>query len=229
MTKDAYLSNWQACDPAGHKVLKGAACYLEPYDEADHLTGLFGAVAGPDNEDIWQFMPLGPFDNSATFAQALTYTREHVGWKTMVIRCVDTREIRGMASYMRSRPEHGSVEVGCIAFGKQLKRTREATEAMFIMMCHVFDELGYRRYEWKCNNSNDASKDAALRFGFVFEGAFRKDMVVRGCSRDTAWYSITDDEWPAVKIMFQAWLKPENFDENGKQLEKLSAFKLNEA
>lgn len=225
MAIEANLSNWQPCNKAGENSLAGMFCDLEPYSDAEHLAGLFDAVAGPGNEDIWRFMPLGPFENSAAFAQALAYTREHVGWKTMVIRCVKTQTIKGMASYMRSRPEHGSVEVGCIAFGKKLQRTRAATEAMYMMMSHVFDDLGYRRYEWKCNNANDASKNAALRFGFIFEGVFRKDMVVRGCNRDTAWYSITDDEWPTVNAMFQAWLKPENFDENGNQLQKLAACK----
>ncbi|WP_262693747.1 GNAT family N-acetyltransferase [Kordiimonas aquimaris] len=228
MTKDTRFSNWQPCKTPGETNLVGVSSCLEPYSDADHLTGLFEAVAGPGNDDIWQYMPLGPFENSEAFAQALAYTRQHIGWKTMVIKCTATQTIRGMASYMRLRPEHGSVEVGCIAFGKKLKRTFAATEAMFLMMCHVFDDLGYRRYEWKCNNANDASKNAAVRFGFVFEGVFRNDMIVHGASRDTAWYSITDDEWPAVKAMFQAWLKPENFDQHGNQLQKLSTFKVSE-
>jgi RimJ/RimL family protein N-acetyltransferase len=117
---------------------------------------------------------------------------------------------------------HGSVEVGCVAFGDALKRTREATEAMYLMAAHVFDELGYRRYEWKCNNGNAASKCAAKRFGFIYEGVFRNDMVVRGENRDTAWFAMTDGDWPQIKAGFEAWLASDNFDAGGQQKTKLT-------
>lgn len=130
-----------------------------------------------------------------------------------------------MASYMRIREAHGSVEIGCVAFSHRLQRTTRATEALTLMAQHVFDELGYRRYEWKGNNANLASKRAAERFGFTFEGVFRNDMVVKGESRDTAWYSIIDSEWPVVRAALHAWLAATNFDGHGRQRQRLESFR----
>ena len=128
----------------------------------------------------------------------------------------------GMASYMRIRPEHGSAEVGFVCFSKAMQRTPAATEAMYLMARHLFDDLGYRRYEWKCDNANEKSRRAAERLGFAFEGVFRQDMVMKGRNRDTAWYSMLDTEWPAAKAAFEAWLAPENFDGEGRQRNKLA-------
>ena len=130
-----------------------------------------------------------------------------------------------MAGYMRIREKHGSAEIGCVAFGRDLRRSPEATEAMSLMASHIFDELGYRRYEWKCHNGNAASRRAAKRFGFKFEGVFRNDMVVRGKNRDTAWFAMTDEDWPANKSAFEAWLSPSNFDAAGQQKKKLESFR----
>ena len=127
----------------------------------------------------------------------------------------------GWASLMRIEPRHGVIEVGNVVFSPALQRSRAATEAMYLMASHVFDHLGYRRYEWKCNAENAASRRAALRLGFTFEGIFRQHMVVRGRSRDTAWYSLLDGEWPARKRAFEAWLDPSNFDGEGRQLVSL--------
>jgi RimJ/RimL family protein N-acetyltransferase len=118
-------------------------------------------------------------------------------------------------------PEHGSIEIGHIWFGASLRRSSAATEAIYLLAAHAFDELGYRRLEWKCNALNQASRRAAERFGFAFEGVFRHHMVVKGRNRDTAWYAITDDEWPAVRDAFEAWLSPENFDQTGRQRSRL--------
>ncbi|VAW07153.1 Acetyltransferase, GNAT family, partial [hydrothermal vent metagenome] len=136
-------------------------------------------------------------------------------------RAVDTGAVLGMASYMRIRPEAGSVEIGCIVFSGALQKTPAATEAMYLMARHIFDDLGYRRYEWKCNDENAASKSAAERLGFQFEGVFRQDMVVKGENRDTAWFSVLDSEWPEVKAGLNAWLAPENFDADGRQRRSL--------
>jgi RimJ/RimL family protein N-acetyltransferase len=122
---------------------------------------------------------------------------------------------------MRLRPEHGSVEIGCVVFGKALQKTRGATEAIYLMAKHAFSDLGYRRFEWKCDNDNADSKNAALRFGFEFEGVFRNDMVMKGRNRDTAWFSIIDTDWPIVKAGFETWLSAQNFDENGRQISSL--------
>lgn len=130
-----------------------------------------------------------------------------------------------MASYTRIREAHGSVEAGCVAFSHRLQRTAHATEALTLMARHVFDDLGYRRYEWKCHDANAASKRCAERFGFQFEGLFRNDMVVKGESRDTAWYSIIDAEWPALRAALAAWLAPANFAAAGRQRQPLAAFR----
>ena len=127
----------------------------------------------------------------------------------------------GWASLMRIKPAHGVIEVGNVLFSPALQRTRAATEAMYLMAAHVFDHLGYRRYEWKCNALNEASRRAALRLGFTFEGIFRQHMVVKDCSRDTAWFAMLDHEWPERKRAFEAWLEPGNFDEQGKQRRQL--------
>ncbi len=126
-----------------------------------------------------------------------------------------------MASYMRIRQEHGSAEVGFVLFGARLQRTAAATEAMYLMARHLFEDLGYRRYEWKCDDDNAASKRAADRLGFTFEGVFRNDMVVKGRSRDTAWFSMTDAEWPRLGGRLDAWLASENFDPDGRQKRRL--------
>jgi RimJ/RimL family protein N-acetyltransferase len=130
-----------------------------------------------------------------------------------------------MASYMRIRPEAGSAEVGSVVFSKALQRTAAATEAIFLMARHLFEDRGYRRFEWKCDNQNAASVRAARRFGFTAEGVFRQDMVVKGRNRDTAWFSILDGEWPRIRSAFEQWLAPENFDPAGQQRRSLAAIR----
>ncbi len=127
----------------------------------------------------------------------------------------------GLAAYLRITPQFGVIEIGHIWFGGSLKRTAAATEAIYLLARHVFDDLGYRRLEWKCNSLNAASRRAAERFGFSFEGIFRKHQVVKGHNRDTAWYAVTDDDWPAIRSSFQAWLAPSNFYADGRQRRSL--------
>lgn len=122
---------------------------------------------------------------------------------------------------MRMRPDHGTIELGSIYWGPAIARTRVATEAAFLHLKYAFETLGYRRFEWKCNDRNEASKRAALRFGFTFEGVFRQHLVIKGKSRDTAWYSIIDSEWPAIRSAYERWLEPTNFDADGRQLDSL--------
>jgi RimJ/RimL family protein N-acetyltransferase len=187
---------------------------------------LFAAVGGPANAGIWEWMPVGPFPEPDALQLMLARNREHDGWRTLIIRSLTSREILGMATYMRIREAHGSAEIGCVAFGPKLRRTPEATEAFALMAGHVFDDLGYRRYEWKCNSDNLASRRAAERFGFAFEGVFRNDMVAKGRSRDTAWYSIVDTEWPRLKAALDQWLADDNFATDGAQLRPLDSFRL---
>ena len=147
------------------------------------------------------------------------------GWRTLVVLNQQSGEVLGMAAFMRIRETHGSAEIGCVAFGPKLKRTRYATEAFALMAGHLFDDLGYRRYEWKCNVDNAASKRSAERFGFTFEGVFRNDMVTKGRSRDTAWYSITDKEWPSLRLALDQWLADANFATDGGQITTLEFFR----
>ncbi len=217
----ADLSQWTACDMPGSESLVGQYGRLESYEGDKHLDGLYAAICGDENDGLWRHIPLGPFETATSLDAALSYAQQHLGWKTMTIQDGDT--VLGMASFMRIRPEHGSAEVGCVVFGPSLQRTRIATEAIYLMGKHLFDDLGYRRFEWKCNNANEASRRAALRFGFRFEGVFRNDMVVKGENRDTAWYAMTDVDWPDVKRAFETWLSPENFDDTGRQKRCLRA------
>lgn len=131
----------------------------------------------------------------------------------------------GRQTFMRITPEHGVIEIGSILWGPAIARTRVATEALFLFARHAFDDLGYRRFEWKCDSRNGPSRRAALRFGFAFEGIFRQHMIVKGQSRDTAWFAMTDADWPAIRQGFEHWLAPENFDERGQQKRRLEDFR----
>lgn len=219
------LKDWTPRERPGQWPLTGDRVVLEPLDWDVHLDGLYDAVAAPDVADIWTYMPIGPFASRDEFRHVLEAATAGHGWETMVIRRARGGQVLGMASYMRIREAHGSAEVGAVAFGPDLKRSAEATEAMSLMAAHLFDELGYRRYEWKCHNDNAASRRAAERFGFAFEGVFRQDMVVKGKNRDTAWFAMTDADWPAIKAAFKAWLSPKNFDATGQQKKKLEALR----
>lgn len=219
------LDEWPGCERPGLSALEGKQVRLEPLSWLKHGAGLAQVLAGSKNADIWAYMPLGPFEGHHDFVKALKEAREMAGWQTMVILSASTSEVLGMASYMRIREVHGSAEVGCIALGYSLQRTTAATEAMYLMAHHVFSDLGYRRYEWKCNRENAASCRAAERLGFQFEGSFRQDMVVKGKNRDTNWYTILDSEWPLVKSALEAWLDEGNFDATGAQIQRLEAFR----
>ncbi|HVY88827.1 MAG TPA: GNAT family protein [Hyphomonadaceae bacterium] len=219
------LSGWTRRQTPGLVPLAGRVARLEPLDWSVHGDGVFAAVGGEGNSAIWTWMPVGPFATPEDLRAMLARNREDEGWRTMAIRSAASGEILGMATYMRIREGHGSAEIGCVAFGPKLKRTAIATEAFALMAGHVFDDLGYRRYEWKCNSLNEASKRAAERFGFAFEGTFRNDMVAKGKSRDTAWYAILDAEWPILRAALAAWLAPDNFGPDGGQVATLESFR----
>ena len=223
------LSGWTPRLTPGRVALAGAHVRLEPFDWAGHGEGLFAALGGEANAGIWTHMPVGPFARPEALRRMLEANHAGEGWRTMVARTgADAGTVNGvcgMASYMRIREAHGAAEIGCVAFGARLRRTSAATEVLALMARHAFNDLGYRRYEWKCNQTNAASKRAAERFGFVFEGTFRKDMVAKGKSRDTAWYSITDEEWPALEAGLTGWLAPTNFAADGSQIRTLESFR----
>ena len=212
------------CPTPGVTPLIGRRVRLEPFDPAVHTAGLFDATGGEANAALWEWMPVGPFLTPDALTDFLLAEHTAQRWHTLVIRATATGEVLGMATYMRLREAHGSAEIGCVAFGPKLRRTPEATEALFLMADHVF-ALGYRRYEWKCNERNLASKRSAERFGFVFEGIFRNDMITKGRSRDTAWYSITDTEWPRLRDALEHWLAPDNFATDGSQKRSLESLR----
>jgi len=215
------LKNWTIRETPTIERAEGRFVRLAPARFPDDAQALFAAICGPENDDLWHYIPFGPLESADALSAAMTFMCERLGWRTQILHDAATNETLGMASFMRNRPEHGSAEVGCIVFSKKLQRTPAATEAMYLMARHVFDDNGYRRYEWKCDNANAASRRAATRLGFTFEGVFRQDMVVKGRNRDTAWYSMLDSEWPAAKAAFEEWLAPENFDEDGRQRRSL--------
>lgn len=220
-TVNETLANWTGCAEPNLRYVKGQHITIEPADFTRDAEALFDAVGGEANASLWGYIPIGPFDDAEDMSATFERFADQEGWRTYVIRDL-AGDVLGMASYMRLRPEAGSIEVGCIVFSKKLQRTPASTEAMYLMASHIFEDLGYRRYEWKCNDANDASKRAALRLGFVPEGVFRQDMVMKGGNRDTAWYSMLDKEWPRAKAAFEAWLAPANFDAQGVQRRSLA-------
>jgi len=208
----------------GKSIIKGNYIDLEPLNWGTHGPELASYVAGKGNADLWTFVPIGPFDDLAALQAVMSYAGQQFGWEIMAIKSKARGKVLGTASYMRIREMHGSAEVGCVVFGKPLQKTCEATEVIYFMAKHVFEDLGYRRFEWKCHNGNDASKRAAERFGFTFEGVFRNDMVMKGANRDTAWFSMIDTEWPRLKAAYEAWFSLKNFDANGRQKKALKDF-----
>jgi len=197
--------------------LDGRYVSVQPVDPAAHAADLWEAATGPDTESLWTYMFFGPWPDRTAFDQWLAVCRASTDPLAYALVDTATGKALGMASFMRIEPAHRVIEVGSIWYSPALKRTRMATEAMYLMAKHVFEDLGYRRYEWKCNDLNEPSRRAAVRLGFTYEGTFRQHMIARGHNRDTAWYSMLDGEWPARRQAFERWLDPANFDAHGRQ------------
>jgi RimJ/RimL family protein N-acetyltransferase len=176
-----------------------------------------------EQASLWTYMFDGPFEDRTAFAEALKKRQGSNDPLFFTIVDADSNRAVGIASYMRIEPAHRVIEVGGIVFSPALQRKPAATESMYLMARHVFEDLGYRRYEWKCDALNAPSRRAALRLGFTFEGIFRQHMIIKGRNRDTAWFAMLDSEWPARKAAFENWLVPDNFDANGMQKKSLSA------
>ena len=213
-------------------TLRGCYVTLEPLDAERHTAALWEAVRGRD--ELWTWLADGPYASASDLRGGLAQKQRSTNAAFLAILPTGAQgttdpakgqgsAAAGYASYLRIEPAHGVVEVGNILLSPALQRTRAATEAMFLMACHVFEDLGYRRYEWKCNALNEPSRRAALRLGFTFEGIFRQHMVIKDINRDTAWFAMLDHEWPARKLAFEKWLDPGNFDLEGQQKEKLGA------
>ncbi len=222
--------DWAGAQPSVAKSLQGRYVSLRPVDAHLDAAPLYAVSHPPDgDETIWTYLPDGPYEAPEDLHEMLAWaeTSEDPLYFT-IERSVDDRPL-GLASYLRITPESGVIEIGHIWFGVPLRRTPAATEAIHLLISHAFDDLGYRRLEWKCDSLNAASRRAAERFGFRFEGVFRKHMIVKGRNRDTAWYAITDEQWPAIRVGFEAWLSPKNFDEDGVQRRSLADLRFADA
>ncbi|GAA1522759.1 GNAT family N-acetyltransferase [Nocardioides humi] len=206
-------------------VLEGRYVTVEPLTSARYAD-LFAATCGPGDADLWTYRPI---PRPGSLAELWMHLAAHLDDPAMATFALVPLEgaaagaAAGLASYQRIEPAHGQVEVAGVLLGRVLQRTRAATEALHLLMRHAFDDLGYRRFEWKCDSLNEPSRRAALRLGFIEEGRFRHHMVTQGRNRDTDWFSVTDAEWPRVRAAHERWLDPGNFDDAGWQRASLGA------
>lgn len=215
------LSQFKGCPAPQPVTLEGRFVTAVPFDRSAHQQALWDALGGLGTNDLIKYFPNDPFPDAAAFSDWIEGMAASFQWVTLVFIENATKDVVGMATYMRPDPKNGVVEVGSVAHGPRMKRSPLATEAHYLMARHVFDGLGYRRYEWKCHNENEPSKVTAKRYGFTFEGVFRQHMISKGKNRDTAWFSIIDSEWPVIRDAFETWLSPDNFNEDGSQKRKL--------
>jgi len=206
--------------------MHGRCCRVEPLDPARHAGDLHEANSLDREGRMWTYLLSGPFASFDDYRAWLETKRDSEDPLYFVFVDAARGRAVGLGSYLRIDPAHGTVEVGHLQFSPLMQRTAVATEAMYLMMKTAFD-LGYRRYEWKCDSLNAGSRRAAERLGFRFEGIFRQAIVYKGRSRDTAWYSVVDKEWPALDAAFRAWLDPANFDPAGRQRRALTELRAN--
>jgi RimJ/RimL family protein N-acetyltransferase len=219
------LPNWSARPSPPRRAMAGRFCRVEPLDPDRHAVQLFDANSDDHDGRSWTYLPHGPY---ATFEAYRAWAENAASRDDPLVHAIiDLANGRavGVASLMRIDPAAGVIEVGGINYSPRLQRRPGATEAMYLLMRRVFDELGYRRYEWKCDALNAPSRAAAQRLGFRYEGLFRQATVYKGRSRDTAWFSIIDSEWPALRAAFEEWLDPVNFDPGGHQRRTLQSFR----
>lgn len=213
------LPHWTPPAAPDGRVLEGHHVRLERMEADTHAGDLHRACSGHDA--LWTYLPYGPFPSAAGYHRWAKDTATGTDPLFYALRDRATGHCGGVASYLRITPAAGSIEVGHICLSPEIARSRVATEGLFLMMDHAFG-LGYRRYEWKCDALNLPSRRAAQRLGFSYEGTFRQMSVVKGRNRDTAWFSVIDTEWGALREAYAAWLSPNNFDGRGRQRERLS-------
>jgi RimJ/RimL family protein N-acetyltransferase len=215
------LKNWQPRPRPERKILEGRYVRLEPLSAARHGDGLYEAATAGNADE--RFRWLGEYTPESRAAFQPWLGKAEASEDPLYFTVIDNAsgKVAGRQTFLRIDPANGVIEIGHIHWGPLMQRTPAATEAHYLFMRYIFDELGYRRWEWKCNDRNEPSKRAALRFGFQPEGVFRQAMVVKGENRDTAWFSIIDKEWPVVRQAYEAWLDPSNFDANGQQKRRL--------
>ena len=220
-SKISYSVNFRSAKLPSKKQLVGKYSILAPLNFKNHTDELFKNFSLDKTNTLWIYMPYGPFKNLSSFKN---YLKKHCLNKEPFFYAIYSKKLKsfcGLASYLRIKPKIGTIEVGWITYAPNLQRTVEATEAMYLMMKNVFENLGYRRYEWKCDNLNQKSKKTAQRLGFIFEGVFRQAAIYKKRNRDSAWFSIIDKEWKQCKNKFQRYLKRSNFDNNLREYKKL--------
>ncbi len=216
------LPNWTGCADIPRTPMAGRTCDVVPLEQS-HTAALHNAFAQDTSGALWTYMPTGPFPTEgdyATWVASATLSKDPLFF---AIIDKSSGQPKGVASFLRIQPDHGVAEVGYITFAPSLQSTVMATEAMYLMMKRVLGDLGYRRYEWKCDALNAPSRAAAMRLGFQYDGLFKQALVYKGRNRDTAWFSVLDRDWPRLQAGFEAWLDPANFDANGQQLSSLQA------
>ncbi|WP_070887040.1 GNAT family N-acetyltransferase [Pseudomonas argentinensis] len=220
------LLDWTPATPPPRAPIDGRFVRLEPLDAQRHGEDLWDALQGPDSDPaMWDYLPYGPFAERSAFD---SWLQDKQGSSDpLFFTVIDKATVRavGLLSFLRIAPADGCIEIGHIAFGRAMQRSPASTEAIWLLMSLAMDDLGNRRLEWKCNARNARSRRAAERLGFTQEGLFRQHAVIKGQNRDTAWFSIIDSEWPRRREALQRWLAAENFDEQGRQRQRLEAFR----
>ena len=221
------MPHWQPRPLPERRSFRGRYCAIEPLDAAKHADALYASLCDASNASGFTYLPA---NLPADISEWRSRTESYAGSRDPLFFTLfdETGRPAGMCAYLRIAPEHGSIEIGHIQLSPQLQHTRAATEIQYLMMRYAFEDLGYRRYEWKCDALNTPSCRAALRLGFRVEGIFLNAIVYKQRSRDTAWFSITDDEWPRLRRGFETWLAPENFDTEGRQLHSLTSLRQHE-
>lgn len=219
MTTD--LSGWTPRARPDRAPIEGRYVRLEPLDAARHGDGLFAASATADGDARFRYLGEHPPEGRAAFQPWLEKAQASADPLYFTVVDVASGRIAGRQTFMRIDMANGVIEIGNILWNPPVARRPAATEALYLFARHAFDDLGYRRFEWKCNALNEPSRRAALRFGFDFEGIFRQHMVIKGQNRDTAWYAMVDGDWPAIRRAFEEWLEPSNFDSDGRQKRRL--------
>ncbi|WP_394517116.1 GNAT family N-acetyltransferase [Pantoea sp. SGAir0184] len=219
------LEAWQPRPLPQGQIFTGQYCRLEPLDAARHGRELYAAYALAEDGRDWTWLPVGRFDDEASYLAFAQQCQQSPDYLHFAVIDRQSGQAVGSLALMRIEPQHGVMEVGFVVFSPLLKQTRMATEAHYLLMRYAFEQLGYRRYEWKCDSCNQPSYNAALRLGFRYEGTFRQVVVYKNRSRDTAWFSIIDCEWPQVKLGFERWLAADNFDARGQQRARLETLR----
>lgn len=215
------VTHWGGAKWPERVTLSGRLCSIAPLDADAHSEALFLGFAQDRTQAIWTYMPFGPFDSADSFHALMEEYQTTKDPHYFAILDAEGTPV-GIASLMRINPDAGTIEVGGIAYTPALQRTPAATEAMSLLMRYAIDDLGYRRYEWKCDSLNAPSRNAAERLGFTYEGLFRQALVYKNRNRDTAWFAIIDKDWPRIKAAHALWLAPENFDAQGQQIQSLA-------